>query len=40
MLGFKKSRGELIQGNLAAVASNVLRHGKSIYKHLWIDSTF
>lgn len=39
MLGFMKSKGELIQTNLASVASNMLKRDKSIYK-LWIDSTF
>lgn len=39
MLSFGKSKGKIIQSSLASIASNMLKHGKNIYKHLCIDST-
>lgn len=39
MLSFRKSKGEIIQRSLASIVSNMLKHGKNIYKRLCIGST-
>lgn len=38
MLSFRKNTGEVIQSSLASIASNMLKYGKNIYKHLFVDS--
>lgn len=38
-LSFRKNKGEMIPSSLTSIASNMLTHGKSIYKHLCTDST-